>query len=281
MTGGAMKYNPRLTPIFHSANHITAEVQYCKYYTERNDVYHDDDHIHDFYEIYVNLNGNVSFRVENRVYPVRRGDVILTRPNEIHRCIYHSDCVHEHFCIWFSGLSASLFEETPFADRILLSFSEEDREKLITLCFHLYESTKEGASPFSSERYFFSLLDLICTGRKTESVTQGLPLEFTQVLLYISRHFHEPDCNVTHLSDVFFISRSQLDRNFASYFQTTPCAYIESCRLCEAKRLLQIGYNVQYTAHHCGYTDAAYFVLRFRKKFGITPLQYQKQQRKP
>jgi len=271
-----MKYIPRLSPLFPSASHILAEVQYCKYHTTANDVHHDGDHIHDFYEIYVNLNGDVSFRVENRVYPVRRGDVILTRPNEIHRCIYHGDCVHEHFCIWISGLSPSLLGNTPFADRVLLSFSEEDREKLIGHCFHLYRCTQESDSPFSRERHFFSILDLICTGKQTAPALTNLPLAFTEILLYISRHAMEPGCNVTQLCQRFFISRSQLDRDFAAHFQTTPSAYIESCRLSEAKRLLQIGYPVQYTALHCGYTDASYFVTRFRKKFGVTPLQYRK-----
>lgn len=274
-----MKYHPHLIPILPSANHIRAEVQYCKYYTTVNDIHHDDDHIHDFYEIYVNLNGDVSFRVGNHIYPIHRGDIILTRPNEIHRCVYHKDCVHEHFCIWIDGLSSSLFEATPFSDRILLTFSEEDKEKLIELCFRLHECTTKGSTPFSSERYFFTLMDLICTGKQSPFALPALPVGFTEILLYISRHFHEPSCTVTHLSKTFFISRSQLDRDFSAYFQTTPSAYIESCRFSEAKKLLQIGYNVQQTAIHCGYNDVAYFIMRFRKKFGITPLQYQKQQR--
>ena len=276
-----MKYNPRLSPLFPSADHIMAEVQYCKYHTTVDDVRHDNDHIHDFYEIYVNLNGNVSFRVENRVYPIRRGDIILTRPNEIHRCIYHSDCVHEHFCIWISGLSSSLFEKTPFSDQTLLRFSDEDKEKLISHCFRLYQCTKEDPSPFSRERHFFTLLDLICTGKQTAPALPSLPLGFTEILLYISHHAYEPGCNVTGLCRTFFISRSQLNRDFHASFQTTPSAYIESCRMSEAKRLLQIGYSVQYTALHCGYTDTSYFVMRFRKKFGITPLQYQKQLSEP
>lgn len=275
-----MKYNPRLSPLLPSVDHVLTEVQYSKYHTTVNDVYHDDDHIHDFYEIYVNLNGNVSFRVGNHIYPIRRGDIILTRPNEIHRCIYHSDCVHEHFCIWISGLSSSLFEKTPFSDQTFLSFSEEDKEKLIGHCFHLYQCKQEDQTPFSREHHFFAILNLICSGKQTTPASSGLPLRFTEILLYISRHAHEPSCNVTHLCEKFFISRSQLGRDFAAYFQTTPSAYIESFRLSEAKKLLQIGYNVQYTALHCGYTDAAYFVMRFRKNFGITPLQYQKQQTK-
>ncbi len=279
MSGDAMIYIPHLSPLLPATDQILTEIQYTKTYTTVNDVYHDDDHIHDFYEIYVNLNGDVSFRVENHIYPIRRGDIILTRPNEIHRCIYHSDCVHEHFCIWIGRFSSLPFAGTPFADQTLLCFSEEDKAKLIEHCFHLYQCTQSDSSPFSSAHHFFALLDLICTGKQTAPAFSNLPLCFTEILLYISRHIRESSCNVTHLSEMFFISRSQLNRYFSTYFQTTPSAYIESCRLSEAKKLLQIGYNVQYTALHCGFTDAAYFVMRFRKKFGVTPLQYQKQQK--
>ena len=45
------------------------------------------------------------------MYPISAGDVILTAPNELHRCIYHSDGVHEHFCIWM--------RELPFAAEVL------------------------------------------------------------------------------------------------------------------------------------------------------------------
>ena len=47
-------------------------------------------HIHKECEIYINLSGNVCFEVENRLYPVSRGSVIVTRPFEYHHCIYRS-----------------------------------------------------------------------------------------------------------------------------------------------------------------------------------------------
>ena len=44
----------------------------------------DDAHIHDYCEVYFNVSGNVSFAVENKVYPVNTGDIIISKPNEIH-----------------------------------------------------------------------------------------------------------------------------------------------------------------------------------------------------
>ena len=60
-------------------------------------------HIHKECEIYINLSGNVSFSVENRIYPISRGSVIITRPYEYHHCIYNSNEQHEHFWITFSA----------------------------------------------------------------------------------------------------------------------------------------------------------------------------------
>ena len=53
-------------------------------------------HIHEECEIYLNLSGDVSFEVENKIYPISRGSVIITRPYEYHHCIYHSDACHKH-----------------------------------------------------------------------------------------------------------------------------------------------------------------------------------------
>ena len=59
-------------------------------------------HIHDCYEIYVNVSGDVAFLVNNLLYPVRQGDVIVTRPGELHICVYQSPELHERFCFWIN-----------------------------------------------------------------------------------------------------------------------------------------------------------------------------------
>ena len=64
-------------------------------------------HVHDRYELYVLIEGDASFMVENRLYNLRPGDAVFSRPNEIHNCVLNSDSVHKHFCIslhvWHDG----------------------------------------------------------------------------------------------------------------------------------------------------------------------------------
>lgn len=272
-------YHPRLHPLLPGSGAISIEIDYEKQLASTDDVWHDDDHLHDFYEIYVNLSGDVSFRVEDQIYAIRRGDIILTSPNKLHRCMYHNDGMHEHFCIWINGL--------PFSDELLASrfareshviLSDRDKESLIEHCFGLYESRQaENELRFRAAKHLFGILDLICNGSRVSTSAQDLPAQFSEILLYISRHFQEPSFNVTTLSQRFFISNSTLNRHFTTYFQTSPSQYIEACRFAEAKKLLRIGHSVQETGLRCGFSDCPYFVKRFHKKFGITPLQYRKQ----
>ena len=40
--------------------------------------------------------------------------------------------------------------------------------------------------------------------------------------------------------------------------------------------MLKSGKNVTETAIDCGFCDSSYFILMFRKKFGITPKDYKR-----
>ena len=45
-------------------------------------------HHHDFYEIYLLLRGQVSYTVENHLYRMRPGDIMLVSPLELHQAQY-------------------------------------------------------------------------------------------------------------------------------------------------------------------------------------------------
>lgn len=273
-----MGYLPQLTPLFKKNNGIDIEITYEKRFTSVDDITHDGQHIHDYYEIYVNLSGDVSFLVENSLYPIRRGDIIITTPNEIHRCVYHSDCIHEHFCIWMKGvpLSSALLKENLEKNKLVV-LAKEEKENLIDLCFSLYKShTDNDMLRFHAIANFFEILNLICTRRKNVAYIRDLPKNFSKIIDYITCNYTDPSCSTATICKLFYISRSTLCRHFQYYFQTTPSDYIESKRFSEAKKLLTAGASVQDACLNSGFSDYSYFIMRFRKKFDITPAKYQK-----
>ena len=60
-------------------------------------------HVHEECELYLCLEGDVSFMVEDQVYPMTRGSVILAHPYEYHHCIYHSNVPNTYYWILFTA----------------------------------------------------------------------------------------------------------------------------------------------------------------------------------
>ncbi len=273
-----MPYVPQLTPLPLCKESVRTEFFYEKRYTEKNDVTHDAEHLHDFYEIYVNLGGDVSFLVEDTLYPIKRGDVVVTRPNELHKCIYHGDGIHEHFCLWMDAWPlASERLRAQFERQTLVVLPQEDKNRLIELCFALCQSDGDDElQQLRTAARFFEVLDLVSNSRSAVPPAHALPKSFSEIVDYITTHYAEPSCTVALLCDRFYISKSTLCRRFRRYFQISPSDYIESKRFSEAKKLLDAGQSVQDTALNSGFSDCSYFILRFRKKFGMTPYHFQK-----
>lgn len=150
-------------------------------------------HIHDECEIYVNMSGKVSFMVENRLYPVGWGDIILSRPYEYHHCVSHSNQPHEHYWILFtaSGNEALL---RPFFDRSLgernrVVLSPRGKAAFLQICGRLLQ--RQRGEELSSLRLFLDLLDLLNEGETAAApgLDAALPEELAGIVRYMHANF--------------------------------------------------------------------------------------------
>lgn len=241
-------------------------------------------HIHSYCEVYVNVSGDVSFVVEGKVYPISYGDVIITKPNEFHHCVFHSERAHEHYCLWltmsdqYKGLMSCFFDREN-GEKNLISMKKVDKDALIGHLAVMYrcreQSREESAESLSA---LFSVLALLDANRHRTVSSAELPASFIDIVHYIDTSF-DKDCSVAKLTRLFFVSRSTVVRQFRKYMNTTPSSYVETRRLAEAKRMLECGESVQNTCEKCGFSDYSHFIALFRRRFGITPYRYSRQRR--
>lgn len=116
-----------------------------------------DNHCHDCCEIYVNVTGDVSFMVEETLYPVSHGDAVITKPWEHHHCVYRSDRPHKHYWLLFSAESEALyphfFDREP-GKRNLISLPADQKEVLVALCQSLLEDAKDDLGRYAD---FFAM----------------------------------------------------------------------------------------------------------------------------
>lgn len=224
-------------------------------------------HIHNSFEIYVNLTGNVSFMVENRLYRIKNKDVIITRPNEAHHCICHDSSDHDHYCMHFSSeMFASVFGRKS-VDGNYISLPDDQKEKLVELC----NDVVSNSNKFKKTVAFFNLLDLIY-GQKAEEYI-SLPADVDKCVNYINKNLEKP-LTVKELAQNSFVTVNTLERHFKSSIGITPYEYITNCRLAKAVSVLENGGTVSQAAEQSGFPDYSHFISLFKKKYGKTPLKY-------
>ena len=233
-------------------------------------------HIHDSYEIYVNVAGDVAFLVNNSLYPVGRADVVVTRPGDVHLCVYQTDERHECYCFWFQCPEDSplirFTQKTDFSN--FIRYSEDTKRELLRLLHRLKDAREVKREP-AATAYLFRLLTLFAEGTQTEPENTALPAELQSVLDYINGNFTQIRC-VEDIVSATHISSSTLNRWFRAHLQLSPHKYVEALKLSYAQKLLLEGKSVTEVCGSSGFPDCSRFISVFKNKFGQTPLQYQK-----
>ncbi|MBE7031228.1 MAG: AraC family transcriptional regulator [Ruminococcaceae bacterium] len=235
-----------------------------------------DSHVHEECEIYVNLSGDVSFVVENTIYPVKPGDVIITRPFEYHHCVYHSDKLHKHFWILFSSSSNEYlfnsFFEREAGNANHLSFPPESTEKIVALC---HELTKP--EPLPGERYyrFFKLIHMLHHNGIAAETQTNYPPDVIYTLNYINCCFSQK-ITVSEIAKEANVSVNTLERHFKNILNISPCEYLKKKRLANAAELLVKGCSVTDASLRSGFADYSNFISIFKSAYGVTPLAYKK-----
>lgn len=233
-------------------------------------------HAHEECEIYVNLSGDVSFIVENNIYSIKSGDIIITRPYEYHHCVYRSNKVHKHFWILFSSSGNEYLYDIFFNRKSgksnHLTLSPEDTETLISIC---HKMTKEESIQIRKYYNFFNLINILQKSDFVYDIEMNYPADISYAIEYINHRFREA-ISVAEIAKNAHVSINTLERHFMQILNISPTEYIKKKRLANATKLLSMGCTVSEASSQSGFPDYSNFIALFKKTYGITPLKYKK-----
>ena len=234
-------------------------------------------HLHDEMEFYVLLEGDVSFMVERSLYHLTAGDVIVTKPNEMHNCILNSDSVHKHMCFWFSAAQPSFFAnmlERPFGKENLISLPTPQKQEFLSVCLDLHQAAidQDDLKQFYLSLQFIHLLRSYKTAQQDD--VAYIPQLLKDILEDINVHFSSIE-TLDYFTEKYFISQSTLQRLFKKYLHVTPKIYLETKRLAYSRVLLKQGISVLDACMQAGFPDYSNYIRLFKNRFGITPKRYQ------
>lgn len=249
-------------------------------------------HLHTQMEVYYLIEGNVEYHVENHVYLPKAGDIMIMRPGELHTSqveIEHGG-PYERYNVRFSP---ELLKETlnnrlllPFLNRPIGVFnlytSDEIPSEYIHSCFQRMFTQQDDDKGVRTISYLIPILqeiyDVWITREKPqENPHDSLP---SDIISYINQHLSTLR-SPQEISDVFYLSQSQIYRAFREYTGTSVWNYVRTKRLITARELMQNGESPAKAAVACGFEDYSTFYRAYKRQFGCSPQEdYQCQYRR-
>ena len=242
-------------------------------------------HAHDFLELYYFLDGSVTYYIEDQVYDLCPGDLLIIPAGKMHRpVIANEHAAYERMVLWITPQYLQSID-SPAGDLqknlqkvgehgYCVPFRGDETVFVTALLKKLLYMQKNDTDPKfcagAVELYLWTIFrsyGVIDTTHRNE--TQVIP----QVIRYITEHFSEP-LTLEDIAAEFFVSKSYLNRHFKAYTNSTVYAYIMALRLTQARRMLREGIPAVEAGRECGFSDYSTFYKAFKTQTGLSPQQF-------
>jgi AraC-like DNA-binding protein len=103
----------------------------------------------------------------------------------------------------------------------------------------------------------------------------GVTEQIEQAATILREHLEMPP-SLLELARKVGLSETTLKRGFQQVYQNTPFGYLRSCRMEQARSLLESGRTtVLEAASYVGYCNPSNFATAFRRQFGVNPKTFQ------
>ncbi len=247
-------------------------------------------HRHDGYEVFLFLDGNVQFYLEENCYEVKPGDMFIMSPNNMHRVITKDKNCYERITInmrkeviqRLSTEQTDLFACFSSCDKKCVepvTISKEKQRKFVEYVNRLSNSMKSSdyGEDIRAQMYLVELLLMVneCFQKEGRNRQSIMPELVRDLILYIRANCNE-DITLDKLSQIFYHNGTYISRIFRKYTGLTLRNYILDVRIENAKRCLENGLSVSDACYASGFSDYANFIRSFKKTTGESPGKWRK-----
>jgi AraC-like DNA-binding protein/quercetin dioxygenase-like cupin family protein len=246
---------------------------------------HNEFHLHNSYEIYFFIQGNVNYFVEQSSYQLQKGNLLIFNNQEIHKAVNLTDTPYERITIHFqpkliqslctdkTDLLACFHNHDVGVNNITLLDTNKSNYFISTalqLIHHLENDTY--GSDIMSITYLVHLLIMVNEIFENENpmMKSILSPKIIPILQYIDSHITE-DLSLDIISKVMSMDKYYLSHLFKQNTGSTVYQYILAKRIALSKQLLKQGKSVTETCEQSGFNDYSNFIRTFKKATGISP----------
>lgn len=248
-------------------------------------------HSHDYPELAYILSGSGKYRIDDVVYEVSEGDLLIFNPGTMHQALVgDGEVPTTEFFLGFTDVLIGDCEKNTIplpCKGAVYHTKGELKQKLFKLCASIEAENalyRQGRY-FMLKAYLIQMILLIVreqtepvevkTGYSFESVNKKYVVE--QIVNYFEDHFSEK-ISLDQIAENMYLSPFYISKIFKSETGEAPIRHLINIRLDKAKELLEQGWtgSIQEVAAEVGYDDAYHFSKLFKKRYGVSPSQIKK-----
>nr|WP_296483675.1 AraC family transcriptional regulator [uncultured Acetatifactor sp.] len=254
-------------------------------------------HFHDTYELYYLLEGERYYFIDKETYRVGAGDVVLVKPNQIHKTSMAKSSYHNRMLLQIKGEAFNSFlkgngfltlGELYDRNMQIISLKKRDADAVKTMILQIMEEIREKKKEYELmvKVKLLELLVLLARYRKNmlpdskeQTAQTAKHQKVHEVADYLQTHPDTKEC-LEELAGRFYISKSYLSRIFKEVTGFGVNEYTNIVRVKKAQNLLIYGeYSVTEISELLGFESITYFERVFKKYTLYTPLRYRREKR--
>lgn len=243
-------------------------------------------HWHKSLELLLVLDGQVEITVDGETFFLKSEDIILINSNSIHE-------LHSQSAVMIAiQLSTSLFSLSDDADNLVFdcnSVKSADQEIFGGIRYAIAQMLRQNTHRNNGTDYrnlslsYFMISELMEHFRIQETealkVKKKYMVRLTNIVDYIHQHYKE-SFSLNDLAENQQLSVPYLSSFFNKYMGINFSQYYTNVKLEHAiEELLNTENSIETIAMENGFTESHAFVRAFKKKYGMLPSAYRKENR--
>jgi len=233
-------------------------------------------HWHTSIEIFAVQEGALSFYLNDREYPLKKGELMLINSNEIHSI--HAPAKNKTVVL---QIPLKQFESYFTAPHFIRFFGSDGKgnqilHKRIGRLYKAYAERGIGFE-FKARSVYYEILYILINnylvaeaGEKEIRYNRSLE-KLSKITGYMREHYTE-DLRLSEIAATFGYSEAYLSRLFRKYAKVNFKTYLQDIRMAYAYRdLLNTGHTISRVALDNGFCSSRSFSREFEKRYGMLP----------
>ena len=255
---------------------------------------------HAFFEIRYVLSGKCENTVAGHLIHMKEGDICIIAPSMYHSLgVFDDTSIVLNILVRKSTFQETFFDvfqkETELSDFFyqnyyfgrldnVICFSTDGDTELETLLYILFTESiiQKNYSPRIMENLMRAIFCIMFRHEPDKIYLKTSPDEVRQqeaIIRYIQQHYS--NISMTDLVEKFHLSESSIRRILRKTVQKSFVDFVREIRLQKACMLLKnTELQINDIALNVGYQSDEYFYRLFRDAYGMTPLEYRKENRR-